>query len=217
MGREVGSIWEEMGYMKGYDQNILHENILNEKYIKFNGWSLNIYRIDFLGSRPPYSFHVMANFGCQLVMWHYFCGNVNKSPLTWERELVTDQRKDAAKVQIDEQWALLGYWQSGGDGYLRGLNDSKRVASPQPQPGMGGGSQILKTQSLMITHKQLRRVGSDSFRQLSWSLPFTLLLYRGGFLAPLLLACFFSAVLATYKILGREESSAPDQFQRAQR
>lgn len=37
MGREVGSIWEEMGYMKGYDQNISHENILNEKYIKFNG------------------------------------------------------------------------------------------------------------------------------------------------------------------------------------
>lgn len=68
MGREVGSIWEEMGYMKGCDQNILHENILNEKYIKFSGWSLNMYRIDFLGSRPPYSFHVMANFGCQLVI-----------------------------------------------------------------------------------------------------------------------------------------------------
>lgn len=32
MGREVGSIWEEMGYMKGYDQNISHENILNEKH-----------------------------------------------------------------------------------------------------------------------------------------------------------------------------------------
>lgn len=68
MGREVGSIWEEMGYMKGYDQNISHENILNEKYIKFNGWSLNRYRIDSLGPGPPYNFHVMANFGCQLVL-----------------------------------------------------------------------------------------------------------------------------------------------------
>lgn len=87
--------------------------------------------------------------------------------------------------------------------YLRGLNDSKRVASPQSKSGMGDSSQILKIQSLVITHKQLRRVGSDSSGQLSWSVPLTLLLYRDGLLVHLLAACFFSAVLATYKSLER--------------
>lgn len=108
--------------------------------------------------------------------------------------------------------------------YLRGLNDSKRVASPQPKSGMGDSSQILKIQSSVITHKQLRRVGSDSSGQLSWSLPLTLLLYRDGLLVHLLAACclllacllFLCSPCYLYKF-GKGKSSAYDEFQRAQR